>query len=121
MLPCLSDFSGRKNMWVNNETIWIESYLEESNILMSSQKEKRYLSEHSNNDKKNPFGIIKSCTKNVLDLKLKKLSEIISPRWMSFVLTRVFLQVCLYKALLKKMEWVNFDVYNPYSEYFSQL
>lgn len=53
MLPCLSDFSGRKNMWVNNETIWIESYLEESNILMSSQKEKRYLSEHSNNDKKN--------------------------------------------------------------------
>lgn len=102
MLPCLSDFSGRKNMWVNNETIWIESYLEESNILMSSQKEKRYLSEHSNNDKKNPFGIIKSRKKNVLDLKLKKQSEIISPHWMSFVLTRVFLQVCLYKALFKK-------------------
>lgn len=124
MLPCLSDFSGRTNMWVNNETIWIKSYLEESNILMSSQKEKRYLSELLKTVimiKKNPFGIIKSCKKNVLDLELKKQSEIISPRWMSFVLTFVFYRYVYSKALLKKMEWVNVDVYNPYSEYFSQL
>lgn len=40
MLPCLFHFFGHKNMLVNNATIWIKSYLEESNILMSLQKEK---------------------------------------------------------------------------------
>lgn len=93
MLPCLFHFFGHKSMLVNNETIWIKSYLEESNIFMSLQKEKKIPFRALKTIimiKKNPFGIVKSGKKNVLHLELKKQNEIISPHWESFVLICIF-------------------------------